>query len=140
CTLLLLLLAVPAASWAQNGPMLVVSNEGSGDVSLIDLESNRAVATIPVGLRPRGIQVDPGGRRVFVALSDFDPQSEGDQDAIAVVDLGSKQIVARYEAGSDPEQFAVSPDGRWLYSSNEDAGLASITDVRTGELVTQLIV
>lgn len=116
------------------GPHVFVSNEGSGDVTVIDVRSHRATARIAVGLRPRGVHVAPNEALLYVALSDDAPTAETDADAIAVVDLRSGKIVARHTAGTDPEQFGLSPDGRTLYASNEDAGLASITDLGTGRV------
>src|SRR5215472_7672178 len=52
-----------------SGPRAYVSNEASGDVTVIDLASNKPVANIPVGKRPRGVQRSPDGKRVYVALS-----------------------------------------------------------------------
>ena len=49
--------------------IIYVSNERSGDVSLIDGTSNEVVATIPVGKRPRGIHCAPDGKHVYVTLS-----------------------------------------------------------------------
>src|SRR5690349_21205365 len=46
-----------------------VSNELSGDVTVIDGPTHKVVATIPVGKRPRGIHPHPDGRLVYVALS-----------------------------------------------------------------------
>lgn len=122
------------------GPHLFVSNEGSGDVTVIDAAAQRAVARIPVGLRPRGIQLDAAGRRLYVALSDDSPTAESDADAIAVVDLGTGRLAARHSAGSDPEQFALSPDGRTLYAANEDAGTATLTRLGDGEVLQTLTV
>ncbi|HEX2189543.1 MAG TPA: quinoprotein dehydrogenase-associated putative ABC transporter substrate-binding protein [Longimicrobiaceae bacterium] len=122
------------------GPHLLVSNEGSGDVTVIDARTRRAVARIPVGLRPRGIQTSADGARVYVALSDDAPTAESDADAVAAVDLRTGRLAARHSAGSDPEQFALSPDGRTLYASNEDAGTASVTDLRDGSVAARLAV
>lgn len=119
------------------GPLVLVSNEGSGDVAVVDGSSNRLLARIPVGSRPRGIHVSPDGRTAFVALSDDAPTQESDRDAIAVIDLRSGQVLRRFAGGTDPEQFAVSPDGGRLYVSNEDAGLASVTELQTGEVIAQ---
>lgn len=117
-----------------------VSNEGSGDVSVIDLDSGREVSRIAVGARPRGIHLSPDGAFVFVALSDDAPATEGDGDAIAAISIREGTVVARHPAGTDPEQFALSPDGRHLYAANEDAGTASITDLESGEILTTLVV
>src|SRR5436189_6397348 len=46
-----------------------VSNEKSGDVTVIDGASDAVVATFAVGKRPRGIHATPDGKRVFVTLS-----------------------------------------------------------------------
>src|SRR5271170_7970853 len=48
---------------------IYVSNEHSGDVTVIRGEDFKVIATIPVGKRPRGIHASPDGRSVFVALS-----------------------------------------------------------------------
>lgn len=137
----------PGAAFARGAPVRLegdayafVSNEGSGDVSVIDLSTHREVSRIPVGSRPRGIHASPDGSRVFVALSDDAPTAESDQDAIAAIDSREGKVVARHPAGTDPEQFALSPDGRHLYAANEDAGTASITRLASGEVLGTLIV
>jgi PQQ-dependent catabolism-associated beta-propeller protein len=117
-----------------------VSNEGSGDVSVIDLGTHRVVSTIPVGARPRGIHVGPDGDVVFVALSDDAPTAESDQDAIAAIAVREGRVTARHRSGTDPEQFALSPDGEELYAANEDAGTASVTDLASGEVLATLVV
>src|SRR5690349_19287551 len=48
---------------------VAVSNEQSGDVSLIAGDSFEVIATIPVGKRPRGIQASKDGKLLYVALS-----------------------------------------------------------------------
>ena len=58
-----------ACSARPAGPRLFVTNERSGDLSVIDLGSNRVVATVPLGKRPRGIRVSPDGATLYVALS-----------------------------------------------------------------------
>jgi PQQ-dependent catabolism-associated beta-propeller protein len=113
-----------------------VSNERSGTVSVIDTATNKVVSTLKVGSRPRGIHVN--GNRVFVALSDTARQAQSTADAILAFDLAGRRILGRYDAGSDPEQFAVSRDGSTLFTSNEDAGTASIT--RLGKVIATLIV
>lgn len=122
------------------GPYALVSNEESATVTVVHAATGRVLSTIPVGGRPRGIQVGRGGRRAYVALSDDVPDARGRGDAIAVIDLARGRVVERHPAGTDPEQFAVSPDGRRLYVSNEDAGTASITDLSTGWVLATLVV
>jgi PQQ-dependent catabolism-associated beta-propeller protein len=137
-----LLAGVPAAAQRRQprAELVFVSNEGSHDLSVIDARTRRVVATIPLGVRPRGVQASPDGRRIYVALSDDQPDVRTGGDAIAVVDVATRRIVARYRAGTDPEQFGVTPDGRYLYAANEDAGNCSVLDLRTGREVAALVV
>src|SRR4029079_2496722 len=59
-----------AATCAEAPSYLVfVSNERSGEVTVIDGGTDSVVGTFPVGKRPRGIHSTPDGRRVFVTLS-----------------------------------------------------------------------
>ena len=46
-----------------------ITNERSGDVTVIDPRDNQVIATIPVGKRPRGICADAHRSRLYVALS-----------------------------------------------------------------------
>jgi YVTN family beta-propeller protein len=137
-----------------------VSNEKSGDVTVIDGSSNQVLATIPVGKRPRGIHASPDGKTVYVALSgtpvaappqldakgnpifqkpkddDEDDSAKADKsaDAIGVVDVATKKLRGKISAGSDPEEFSLSKDGTKLYVSNEDVKTASVIDVATGKV------
>src|SRR4051794_7840331 len=58
---------------ADNAPdqtfLVCVSNEKSGDVSIIDGANNKLISNIPVGKRPRGIHASPDRGLLFVALS-----------------------------------------------------------------------
>src|SRR6059058_4730539 len=46
-----------------------VTNESSGDLTVIDAATQTVVATAPLGKRPRGIKVSPDGKSLYVALS-----------------------------------------------------------------------
>src|SRR2546422_213670 len=46
-----------------------VTNERSGDITVIDSATAKVIATFPVGKRPRGIQVSPDRKTIFVAVS-----------------------------------------------------------------------
>ena len=161
----LLVIGLPLARVPAAGYQICVSNEKSGDITVIDGASGKVVASIPVGKRPRGITASPDGRTIYVALSgtpisgppqldahgnpilhkgkdddDDDDAKKSDKsaDGIAVVDLEAKKFVRKIHSGSDPEQFALSKDGTRLYVSNEDVGTASVLNIATGK-VEQII-
>jgi PQQ-dependent catabolism-associated beta-propeller protein len=122
----------------SGGPLLFVSNEGDGSVSIIDAAAAEVVETLPVGMGPRGIQAAPGGGAFLVALSDLRRLDASDADAIVEVDPLGSGIARTFRAGSDPEQFAISPDGQRIYAANEDAGTATVIDRSDGSVLATL--
>jgi YVTN family beta-propeller protein len=128
---------------------LYVTNEVSGDMSVIDAATYKVVATVPLGKRPRGIHASPDGNTIYVALSgspiagpDVDestlPPPDKSADGIGVFDVKQNKIVRMIHAGSDPENFDVSKDGTQIFVSNEDAAEVSIVDVASGTVVKSL--
>jgi YVTN family beta-propeller protein len=159
------LLACFAAAAPSGSYRVYVSNERSGDVTVIDGGDFSAIATIAVGKRPRGIHVSPDGKTVYVAVSgtpieappqldahgnpifekkkgddDDDDNAGADKsaDGIAVVDVAAGKLTAKLQAGSDPEEFTLSRDGRSIYISNEDVKTASVIDIKAAK-VTHII-
>jgi YVTN family beta-propeller protein len=122
-----------------------VTNETSGDLTIIDGVKNTAIATIPLGKRPRGIAASPDRRTLYVALSGSPvagpgvdesklPPPDRSADGIGVVDIATRKLVRVLESGTDPEQVAVSADGRFLFVANEDAALMSVVDATSGKV------
>src|SRR5476649_1854350 len=61
----------PAAVMPAPTPAIrvYVTNEASGDLTVINGETHEVIATAQLGKRPRGIQPSPDGRSLYVALS-----------------------------------------------------------------------
>src|SRR5436190_23435169 len=59
------------SSWteAKDSYEIFVTNEKSGDLTVINGSDFKIIATIPVGKRPRGIHASPDGKMVYVAVS-----------------------------------------------------------------------
>jgi len=123
--------------------LMFVSNERSGDVTVIDGATDSVVGTFPVGKRPRGIHATPDGRRLFVTLSGSPRMAPGlDEnrapadkraDGLGVIDPAAHKLIDRWHVGSDPEQFAISKDGKFAFIANEDDASASIIDLDSGQ-------
>jgi YVTN family beta-propeller protein len=141
---------------------IFVSNERSGDITVIEGSDFKVVATVPVGKRPRGIHASPDGERVYVALSgtpiegpppldaqgnpilkknsksddDDDDNARADKsaDGIGMVSVAERKLIGKLHAGSDPEEFALSKDGSRIYVSNEDIKAASVLNIASGRI------
>jgi PQQ-dependent catabolism-associated beta-propeller protein len=142
---ILLGLVLTGCARHSSPPYLVyVTNESSGDLTVIDPRLSEPLETIPLGKRPRGIH--PYKDMLLVALSGSPlappgvdestlPPPDRSADGIGVVDLKQKKVVRKLFGGSDPEEFAISKDGKWLYVANEDAAGLSVVDFASGAVV-----
>ena len=126
-----------------------MTNEVSGDITVIDVAAQKVLTTIPVGKRPRGIRVSPDGSTLYVALSGSPiagpgvdesklPPPDKRADGIGVVSVADHKLLRIVKAGSDPEQTAVSSDGSRLFVANEDVGEASVVSVDDGHVLANL--
>src|SRR6266542_5838280 len=125
------------------GYLVFVSNERSGDITVIDGATDAVVTTFKAGKRPRGIHATPDGKRLFVTLSGSPRMAPGlDEnrapadkraDGLGVIDPVAGKLIDRWHVGSDPEQFAISKDGKFAFIANEDDASASIVDLNSGQ-------
>src|SRR6266511_3199400 len=123
------------------GYLVFVSNERSGDITVIDGATDAVVTTFKAGKRPRGIHATPDGKRLFVTLSGSPRMAPGlDEnrapadkraDGLGVIDPVAGKLIDRWHVGSDPEQFAISKDGKFAFIANEDDASASIVDLNS---------
>jgi PQQ-dependent catabolism-associated beta-propeller protein len=106
-----------------------VTNEKSNDVTVIRASDNKVIATISVGMRPRGVTTSADGRRVFVANSN--------SNNVSVIDAESLRVIDTLPAGIDPEGMAFHKDGR-LYTVNENDSALTIIDVSARRILKRL--
>ena len=138
-----------ATADTTGGELAYVTNEGSGDLTIIDASNDSVVGTITVGTRPRGIRLSQDGRTAYVALSGSPrcpptmPDEECEKlkadkskDGIGVIDVASRKVTKVLPGGSDPETFDISQDGTRLFVSNEDANSATIVDIASGKILS----
>jgi YVTN family beta-propeller protein len=138
--------AKPAAPAESDKFKLYVTNEVSGDMTIIDSADYHVIATVPLGKRPRGIHASPDRKTIYVALSGSPiggpgvdestlPPPDKSADGIGVFDVAQRKIVRVLKAGSDPENFDLSKDGSQIFISNEDDAAVSVVDIASGTVV-----
>jgi YVTN family beta-propeller protein len=59
----------PETAAESSAPRIYVTNEVSGDLSVIDSGTRKVIATVPLGKRPRGIHTSADQKTLYVALS-----------------------------------------------------------------------
>ena len=138
---------------------IYVTNEISGDLSLIDGATLKVAATVPLGKRPRGVEATADGRALFVALSgspiagppppggvrkdddddDDDPPADKSADGIGHFDIVTRKLSRIIRGVSDPEKLAVTPDGKKIVVASEDTGTALILDAVSGKTLASFL-
>ncbi|MEZ0108562.1 YVTN family beta-propeller protein [Catenulispora sp. EB89] len=113
---------------------LLVSQQHSDSVAVVDTASSTVAATIPMGGSPDGGVLNPDGTAVYYCVNGTD---------IEVVDLASRSITRTlalpcgdptYTAGS----LAFAPDGNTLYAILGRTGGVSVIDVPTGTVTATI--
>ena len=137
----------PSARGGERGPAgydVYVTNETSGSLSIIDGDTGRVKATVPLGQRPRGLRVGLDGRTLLISLTGAGrslpglpapPRTEASraEDGVALFDIVERRVVRVLRGVPDPEQMAVGGDGKVFVASEEAAALFVLdgTDGRT---------
>jgi len=143
CLLVVAFLPAPQISAVEprRGPARAfVSNERDGTISVIDTASDQLISTIRVGGRLRGIHLSPNEKILYVAMTYPSNQRESPTDKIVALDPATGATLAKYDGGRDPEQFCLNRTGTRLYTSNEDAGTLSVTDLTSGRVLASVVV
>lgn len=99
-----------------------VANSGTGDVSMVDLESRQEVKRIGVGGVPMGLALGPDGKRLFVATRT--------SNGVAVIDADQRKVVRIIEISGQPVRVHLTPDGRWLLVTLIDSGELAVVDAQ----------
>ncbi len=115
------------AAVTPNGRTGLVTNEGKGTMSVIDLQSARKLATIQVGAplsHPAGVVVDSAGTRAYVALSNA--------DQVAVVNLSTRRVMrtiaiaSGYGSGTMPVALALGRRDSRLFVAESGADALAV--------------
>lgn len=124
---------------AQAQARAYVTNEISGDVSVIDTATNTVLATIPVGgagFGVGGVAITPDGTRAYVMNTG--------PNTVVVIDTATNTVVKTIPWENNPFSVAITPDGTRAYVTNEisgrDSGTVSVLDSATNTVVATIVV
>jgi YVTN family beta-propeller protein len=110
--------------FSPDGQQIYVVCEGNDSVLAMDTRTQRVVAHVKVGSKPRGLAVSPDGLTLYVSNSWSDTVSE--------IDAGSLQIRRTLKAGWGPVGLTTDRSGKFLYVANSVGNDVSLFDLTTG--------
>ena len=122
-----------------------VANEGSSSLTVVDAESYKLLATVPVGRAPHNVQVSPDGKLAWLTTEGEPRQAagehkgghdaEGEPGAIWAVDTQTYAVTAKIAVGRHPAHVVITPDGRHAFVTNGGDNTVSVIDVQAGKTV-----
>jgi YVTN family beta-propeller protein len=117
---------------APDGARAYIMNRADNSVSVLDLASYKATATITHAKlkRPEGCAVATDSKRLYVASADA--------DALLVVSTDNNQVIKDITVPKLPRRVAVSPDGRKVYVSSEGTGEITAINAATDAVLATI--
>lgn len=113
--------APKVAAIAPNGRLAYVTDEETGDLSVIDLERRAVVRRVFVGLLAHHLGISPDGRRIWVALG---------ESATTIVRLDASnprkpRVLGRIHPRFGAHDISFAPDGRTVWVTSPTASSVS---------------
>jgi YVTN family beta-propeller protein len=107
--------------------MVFITQQGTDEVSAIDLATQTVKWTVPVGKLPAGITMTPDDKYLLVGIMGG--------DYVEVIDWRTQKTVKRIKAGAGTHNFRALGDNRHIFVSNRVSNTINIIDQNTLENV-----
>jgi YVTN family beta-propeller protein len=104
-----------------------ITQQGSDQISCIDLKTQQIKWTMPVGKLPAGIAMTPDDKHLLVGIMG--------SDYVEVIDWKTQKTVKKIKAGNGTHNFRALGDNRMTYVSNRVSNTINIIDQKTLENV-----
>jgi YVTN family beta-propeller protein len=107
--------------------MVFITQQGSDQVSAIDLATQTVKWTLPTGKLPAGITMTPDDKYLLIGIMG--------SDYVEVIDWKAHKTVKRIKAGKGTHNFRSMGDNRHVFVSNRVSNTINIIDQKTLENV-----
>jgi YVTN family beta-propeller protein len=128
--MLVISIILSPVSLLSAAPFAYITNQGSHNVSVIDVALDKVVSTIAVGTSPAGVVAVNAVGKVFVT----NPESRN----VSVIDMRTNTVIATLTAGTEPFQAPLgvdaTHDGRYVFVADWQAHQLLAFDTRTHAL------
>src|SRR5579859_3164217 len=118
-------------AFSSDGRLLYVVCQDSDEVRVVDVQSSKVVATIPVGHVPRGIALSPDGSRLYI--------TNAWSDTVSVINTSSREVVLTLPTGFEPSGVVIDRAGETLYVANRLSNDISVISLKTGQEIKRLL-
>ena len=125
------MLALPAIAAADSGTLLVL-NKSDNTVSLIDVGTNTAMATIPTGAGPHEVAVSPSGK--IAVIANYGTQ-QAPGNSLTIIDVGGKKTLKTIDLGEYRRPHGIGwLRGNEIVVTAEGNKALLIVDIESGKV------
>ncbi|RJF95018.1 cytochrome D1 domain-containing protein [Noviherbaspirillum saxi] len=114
-------------AFSADSKLAFITQQGSNQVSAIDLATQTVKWTIPVGKLPAGISMTPDDKHLLVGIMGG--------DYVEVIDWRAQKTIKKIKAGEGAHNFRAMGDKRHIFVSNRVSNTINIIDQQTLENV-----
>ena len=97
---------------AHDGKTIYATNDTADRLSILDVETGKLRAKVPVGKQPHGVAVSEDDKYVFV--------SNRGEPNLSVINVETAEVVETLELGGYPEHLSMTADGNYLLAGLKD--------------------
>ena len=108
---------------SPDGTTLYTADQGSNNVSVVNLATNTVATTIAVGTQPVSIAINPAGTRLYIG--------NASSANVTVINTATNAVVTTLSIGTTPINIAVSPNGQYFYVAAQGNNTVRIFDAAT---------
>jgi YVTN family beta-propeller protein len=114
-------------AFTSDSSTVFITQQGSDQISAIDLATQKIKWTMPVGKLPAGIAMTPDDKYLLVGIMG--------SDYVEVIDWRTQKTVKRIKTGEGAHNFRAMGDKRHIFVSNRISNSINIIDQNTLENV-----
>jgi YVTN family beta-propeller protein len=113
-----------------NGKQLYASSFGKNTLVVVDIDTQKMIASIPVGIGPQGVGVKSDGSEVYV------PNTK--DDTLSIISTSNLAVKATAKTGKFPRGVDHDPVGHRIYVASTRSDSLTVLDDKTYEKVTEI--
>jgi YVTN family beta-propeller protein len=111
--------------------------QAGDDIQVLDAETYKPIATIPIGDHTDDVIGSPDGRIAYgnAAISTGNPVGGADSGKVFAIDTATNKIIWSRSLDGHPQHLTVSKDGRRLFAPAINSNYISVLDTANGRVV-----
>ena len=113
-----------------DGKLVLATSPSGNSVYILDADTGRQLAVVPVGKAPKGVKVTPDGMYAYVS-------NQGSAE-VSVIDLDSFKVIDSIKVEEGPHNVRFTKDGSLAYVTLQGGAGIGVIDTRMRKMIRVL--